>query len=96
MRPSSAGGACGPPGRLEAVDPEDLRRRADELPRAEVLGRYTRAPDVDSLVAAYRPLVEEVGAKVVTLQVTSRHQEETIALLGAEVLPRLRRLTPAG
>ena len=84
------------PGRLEAVDPEDLRRRADELPRAEVLGRYTRAPDADALVAAYRPLVEEVGADVVALQVTSLHQEDTIALLGTEVLPRLRRLAPAG
>ena len=82
------------PGRLEAVDPEDLRRRADDLPRAEVLGRYTMAADADALVAAYRPLVEEVGADVVTLQVTSLHQEETIALLGAEVLPRLRGLAP--
>ncbi|MBN2112619.1 MAG: TIGR03557 family F420-dependent LLM class oxidoreductase [Acidimicrobiia bacterium] len=84
------------PGRLEAVDPEDLRRRADDLPRAEVLGRYTVAADADALVAAYRPLVEQIGADVVTLQVASLRQEETIARLGAEVLPRLRRLTPAG
>jgi coenzyme F420-dependent glucose-6-phosphate dehydrogenase len=81
------------PGRLEAVDPEDLRRRADEMPRSEVLGRYTIAPDADSVVAAYRPLVEQVGADVVTLQVASLHQEDTIAVLGAEVLPRLRALS---
>ena len=83
------------PGRLEAVDPGDLRRRADALPRSEVLSRYTVAPDADALVAAYRPLVEQVGADVVTLQVASLRQEETIALLGAEVLPRLRQLAPA-
>ena len=78
------------PGRLEAVDPKDLRRRADELPRAEVLGRYAIAAGVEALVEAYRPLVQEVGADVVTLQVASLHQEETIAVLGTEVLPRLR------
>jgi coenzyme F420-dependent glucose-6-phosphate dehydrogenase len=83
------------PGRLEAVDPEDLRRRADALPRSEILGRYTVAADADTLVAAYRPLIEEVAADVVTLQVASVHQTETIALLGAEVLPRLRALATA-
>ena len=83
------------PGRLEAVDPEDLRRRADEMPRAEVVGRYTVAAGAAPLLAAYRPLVEEIGADIVTLQVASLRQEETIALLGAEVLPRLRRLSPA-
>ncbi len=82
------------PGRHEAGDPTDLRRRADEMPRAEVLGRYTVAADADALVEAYRPLIEEVGADVVTLQVTSLRQEETIALLGTEVLPRLRALSP--
>lgn len=81
------------PGRLEAVDPQDLRRRADEMPRSEVLGRYTIAADADSMIAAYRPLIEQVGADVVTLQVASLHQEATIALLGAEVLPRLRALS---
>jgi coenzyme F420-dependent glucose-6-phosphate dehydrogenase len=82
------------PGRLEAVDPEDLRRRADALPREEVLGRYTVAADAAGLVAAYRPLVEEVGADAVVVQVTSVDQEATISLLGTEVLPALRRLAP--
>jgi coenzyme F420-dependent glucose-6-phosphate dehydrogenase len=82
------------PGRLEAVDPEDLRRRADDLPRSEVLGRYLIAADTDAMVAAYRPLVEEMGADVVTLQVASLRQPETIARLGADVLPRLRALAP--
>jgi G6PDH family F420-dependent oxidoreductase len=83
------------PGRLVAVDPEDLRRRADDLPRAEILGRYTLAGNTAALVEAYQPLVEEVAADVVVLQVASLRQEQTIALLGAEVLPRLRRLAGA-
>ncbi|MBP1632571.1 MAG: hypothetical protein H6Q11_859, partial [Acidobacteria bacterium] len=39
---------------------------------------------------AYRPLLTELGADIVGVQVTSLHQEETIALLGGAVLPRLR------
>jgi coenzyme F420-dependent glucose-6-phosphate dehydrogenase len=78
------------PGRLEAVDPKDLRERADELPREEVLGRYSIARDAAGLVSTYLPLVEEVRADAVAIQITSLDQEATIALLGAEVLPALR------
>ena len=84
------------PDRLHAVDPEDLRRRADALPRAEVLGRYPVVAGADEMVAAYRPLIEEVGADIVAVQITSLHQEDTIALLGEAVLPRLRRIAPPG
>ena len=78
------------PGRLEAVDPATLRERADDLDRAEVLGKYTLVPDPEAIVAAYRPLVDEVHADIVTVQITSLDQEATIAMLGAEVLPALR------
>jgi len=78
------------PGRLEAVDPKDLRERADDLPREEVLGRYSIVPDTAGLVATYLPLVEQVHADAVAIQITSLDQEATIALLGAEVLPALR------
>ncbi|MFI5254057.1 MAG: TIGR03557 family F420-dependent LLM class oxidoreductase [Candidatus Limnocylindrales bacterium] len=83
------------PGRLEAVDPMDLRIRADEMPRAEILDKYARATNVDELVETYRPLVEEVGADYVSIQVACPDPLATIRLIGAEVLPRLRRLTPA-
>ncbi len=79
------------PGRLEAVDPADLRERADRLPRDEVLGRYTLAYDPDAIIDAYRPLVDDIEADVVTFQMTSRDQERLIGLLGKEVLPELRR-----
>jgi coenzyme F420-dependent glucose-6-phosphate dehydrogenase len=80
------------PGRLEAVDPADLRERADELDRDEILAAYSIVSDAKDYVDAYRPLVTEIGADVVTIQTTSLAQETTIAMLGAEVLPELRSL----
>lgn len=78
------------PGRLEAVDPADLRERADQLPREEVIGRYTIVADADEIVEAYRPLVETCSADIVTVQMASLDQESLIKMLGEEVLPRLR------
>jgi coenzyme F420-dependent glucose-6-phosphate dehydrogenase len=80
------------PGRLEAVDPQTLRERADELPREEVLGRYTLVSTPNEVVAAYAPLVETLGADIVTFQMASLDQPALIAMLGAEVLPTLRGL----
>ncbi|MFQ5948277.1 MAG: LLM class flavin-dependent oxidoreductase, partial [Acidimicrobiia bacterium] len=79
------------PGRLEAIDPQELRERADQLPREEVLGRYAVVGGPDEMVATYLPLVTELGADVVTIQITSLQQEATISVLGEAVLPRLRR-----
>ncbi len=78
------------PGRLEAVDPQELRERADELPREEVLGRYSIVDTVEGIVDTYRPLVEDVSADIVTFQMASLDQPALIELLGKEVLPRLR------
>jgi coenzyme F420-dependent glucose-6-phosphate dehydrogenase len=78
------------PGRLEAIDPKDLRERADEMPRDEILGKYAVARSVDELVATYRPLVEEVGADYVSIQVASLDPLATIDLVGRSVLPALR------
>ena len=79
------------PGRLEAVDPQELREKADELPREEVLGRYSLVHSVDEVVDIYLPLVNELGADVVTFQMASLDQPALIRLLGREVLPRLRK-----
>ena len=83
------------PGRLEAVDPQTLRERADELPREEVLGRYSLVSNAQDIVDVYAPLVTELDADIVTIQMASLDQEGLIALLGAEVLPRLRELSPS-
>ena len=83
------------PGRLEAVDPQTLRERADQLPREEVLGRYSLVSSAEDIVDVYRPLITELDADIVTIQMTSLDQESLIATLGSDVLPRLRQLAPS-
>lgn len=78
------------PGRLEAVDPETLRKRADELPRQEILGRYSMVDSVEQVIDTYRPLVDEVGADIVTFQMAGLDQSALIEMLGSEVVPALR------
>jgi coenzyme F420-dependent glucose-6-phosphate dehydrogenase len=80
------------PGRLEEVDPMVLRQRADEMDRDEILSKYTVVKDAAGLIDAYRPLVTEVGADVVSIQVASTHPAEAINMIGSEVLPELRNL----
>jgi coenzyme F420-dependent glucose-6-phosphate dehydrogenase len=79
-------------GRLEEVDPSVLRARADGMDRREIIGKYAWARTIEDLVDVYRPLVE-VGADIVTIQVTSVDQSATIHRLGDALLPALRRLT---
>jgi coenzyme F420-dependent glucose-6-phosphate dehydrogenase len=81
------------PGRLEATDPAELRARADQMDRGEVLGSYTVVPDAAGLIEAYRPLVTDVGADIVSIQVMSPDPVAAIELIGKEVLPQLRALT---
>jgi coenzyme F420-dependent glucose-6-phosphate dehydrogenase len=78
------------PGRLEAVDPADLRERADQMPREEILDRYSRVGSTDDIVEVYRPLVEDLGADIVTFQMASLDQPRLIRMLGSEVLPALK------
>ncbi len=78
------------PGRLEAVDPQTLRERADQLPRDEVLGRYSLVASPQDVIDTYRPLISDLGADIVTFQMASADQEALIALLGKEVLPHLQ------
>lgn len=80
------------PGRLNAVDPMDLRQRADEMDRSEILSMYPIVHTSKQYVEVYSPLIHDVHADIVAIQTTSIDQEETIAMLGAEVLPALREL----
>ena len=82
------------PGRLEATDPAELRIKADDMDRGEVLASYTVIPDAQGLIDAYRPLVTDVGADIVSIQVMSPDPMATIELIGKEVLPELRKLAP--
>lgn len=78
------------PGRLEAVDPAELREKADRMPRHEILGRYTLVPDPDTIIATYQPLITQLQADIICFQITSLNQEKTIETLGTQVLPKLR------
>ena len=78
------------PGRLETADPAELRLRADAMDRSEVLRSYTCVPDAAGLINAYRPLVTDVGADIVSIQVMSEEPMPTIEMIGKEVLPQLR------
>ena len=80
------------PGRLEAVDPMVLRERADQMDRSEILSRYTVVSSAEELIKAYGPLVTEVGADIVSVQVAAVDPDSVIDLIGIEVLPELRRL----
>ena len=78
------------PGRLEATDPTELRIRADEMDPAEVLASYAIVPDAAGLIEAYHPLVTDVGADIVSIQVMSADPMAAIEMIGKEVLPPLR------
>jgi coenzyme F420-dependent glucose-6-phosphate dehydrogenase len=78
------------PGRLEAGDPAVLRERADAMERSEILGQFTIVRDLAELAAAYRPLITDVSADYVAIQVASVDPADTIDRIGAEVLPQLR------
>lgn len=78
------------PGRLETADPAILRQRADAMDRAEILAQYTIVRDLDELAEAYRPLITDVGADYVAIQVACVDPHTTIEHMGADVLPRLR------
>jgi coenzyme F420-dependent glucose-6-phosphate dehydrogenase len=80
------------PGRLEATDPAELRVRADEMDPAEVLASYAVVPGAAGLIEAYRPLVTDVGADIVSVQVMSEDPMGAINMIGKEVLPQLREL----
>lgn len=79
------------PGRLDAVDPMVLRERADEMDRDEILGKYTVVSSIEGLVEAYSPLVTDIGADYVSIQIASMNPDRVIEIVGKELLPELRR-----
>lgn len=83
------------PGRLEVTDPMVLRQRADQMDRGEILSKFTIVRDLDQLAAAYRPLITEVNAQYVSLQVLATEPRATLMDIGKEVLPALRELAAA-
>jgi hypothetical protein len=70
----------------------DLRIRADEMDRDDILSLYSSVHSAQDYVDVYSPLITDVHADIVAIQTTAVDQEGTIAMLGAEVLPALRDL----
>ena len=77
-------------GRDQAVSPSELRSSVEVMDRAEVLGRYAVVSDMKGLLGVYRPLIMDLRADWLALQVRSLDPLETIRLVGETVLPSLR------
>lgn len=84
------------PSRNSASNPAQLRQEADELPKADILSRYSRARKVEDLVSIYEPLITQLGADDIGIFITSLDQEKLITMVGRELLPVLRQLKPKG
>ena len=80
------------PGRLEAKDPALLRKAADTMEKNEILSKYSIASTVEDIYKIYKPLVSEFNSEIITIQITSTNQEETIKILGEEILPSLKKI----
>jgi coenzyme F420-dependent glucose-6-phosphate dehydrogenase len=80
------------PSRATATDPATLRREADELPRDEVLARYSRVDTAEDYIRVYSEVAKRVRPDILVINTTSTNQTETIAMVGGEVLPELRRI----
>jgi coenzyme F420-dependent glucose-6-phosphate dehydrogenase len=78
------------PGRSKVADPAVLRRRADRMDRAAVLSRYPIAGSAEQLRALYRPLIDDLRADYVSIQIASRDPAAAITLAGEDLLPALR------
>ena len=76
---------------MQELDPMVLRETADSLDREELMSKFSRAGTVDELMDIYKPLVDDFESEIVTIQISSINQEETIELLGKELLPKLKK-----
>jgi hypothetical protein len=64
------------------------------MPRDDIASLFARTTHPKEIVDLYKPLIVDLGAHTIVMQVTSVAQEETIRMIGDEVLPKLR--TEAG
>lgn len=79
------------PERDDITDPEELRKRADNMPREEILSRYTLVKEPGDLVPVYREVADELNADIVGLQIAARDLLSVVPKLGTDVLSQLRK-----
>lgn len=80
------------PSRDSATDPRLLQQEADILPHEEILSRYILINSPQAYIDTYAPLIQIFHAETVVIQTTSIHQEDTIRMLGEQVVPKLKEL----
>lgn len=80
------------PHRNTTTNPQELQQEADTLPHNEILSKYSMVKSPRDYIAIYKPLIELLRADIVVIQTTSDNQEETIEMLGKEVVPVLKGL----
>jgi coenzyme F420-dependent glucose-6-phosphate dehydrogenase len=81
------------PSKITAVDPAVLREEADDMDPNDVLAQYEVVNTADDYARAYGRVVTSLQPNILGIQTTSRDQAETIAMIGSQVLPELRRLS---
>ena len=84
------------PNRDTEIDPAQLRAAADDMPRQDVLAQWHRVETAQDYVNAYAPVVETLRPDVLVIQTTATDQLATIAMVGREVVPELRKLVKEG
>ena len=62
------------------------------MKKNEILSKYSIASTVEDIYKIYKPLVSEFNSEIITIQITSTNQEETIKILGEEILPSLKKI----
>ena len=72
-----------------------LRERADALDRDEVLGQFTVVSTIDEVIDAYAPIITDIGAEYLSIQIASVDPMATIDMVGKDVIPALRKLKRA-
>jgi coenzyme F420-dependent glucose-6-phosphate dehydrogenase len=77
-------------GREQATSPQALRQTADSMEPRSLLASFPIVRDIGGLTDVYRPLVADLQADWVSIQVRSLDAERTIRRIGEQVLPQLR------
>ncbi len=79
------------PHRSTIVEPKLLQEEADDLPREEILSKYSILSSAEDYIKVYSPLITKLTVDTVVIQTTSNNrQEELIKMLGTKVLPSLK------
>lgn len=78
------------PARDVLTHPEQMRIEADRTGPAGILPRFMRARSLEEVGALYEPLVRDLGADYVSVQLATSDPVGALDFVGRQVLPELR------